>query len=87
MTTKVMVSFPDEFLEEVDALAEAEHRSRSELVREALRRYMAMRQGIERPIDQPTVRAAVEVLDDLARSISSAGEDSAADVLDTRRRR
>lgn len=44
MTTKVMVSFPDEFLAEVDRVAQEEHRSRSELVREALRLYFGVRQ-------------------------------------------
>ena len=31
---------PDEFLNKVDGLAETEQRSRSELIREALRTYM-----------------------------------------------
>jgi Arc/MetJ-type ribon-helix-helix transcriptional regulator len=34
---KVMVSFPDEFLERVDRQAKAQNRSRSELIRNALR--------------------------------------------------
>jgi metal-responsive CopG/Arc/MetJ family transcriptional regulator len=37
MATKAMVSFLDEFLAEVDRVAREEHRSRSELIREALR--------------------------------------------------
>ena len=37
---RVLLSLPDEFLAEVDALAQREQRSRSELVREALRRYL-----------------------------------------------
>jgi len=45
MATKVMVSFPEEFLAEVDRVAQKEHRSRSELVREALRLYIGLRQG------------------------------------------
>ena len=36
MPVKVMVSFPAEFLAEVDRIASEEHRSRSELVREAI---------------------------------------------------
>ena len=44
MTAKVMVSFPKEFLAEVDRVAREEHRSRSELVREALRLYIGQRQ-------------------------------------------
>ena len=31
---------PERFLEEIDGLADAENRSRSELIREALRTYM-----------------------------------------------
>ena len=76
MTTKVMVSFPDELLAQVDAVAEAEHRSRSELVREALRQYMAAREMAVRPGDRPSVQAAVAAMDALAREIPSAGEDS-----------
>ncbi len=36
-----MVSFPDEFLKKVDRKARAQHRSRSELIREALRNVVA----------------------------------------------
>jgi uncharacterized protein len=41
--TKVLVSFPDEFLAEVDRVAREEQRSRSELLREAARLYMQHR--------------------------------------------
>jgi len=41
--TKVLVSFPDEFLAEVDRIAREEQRSRSELLREAARLYMVRR--------------------------------------------
>lgn len=53
MTSKVMVSFPDEFLSEVDRIATEEHRSRSELLREAMRLYMAIRgRGGVQPFSQ-----------------------------------
>lgn len=39
--SKVMMSLPVDFLKDVDTLAKAEHRSRSELVREAIRMYIA----------------------------------------------
>jgi CopG family transcriptional regulator / antitoxin EndoAI len=45
MANKVLISLPEKFLEEVDRVATAEHRSRSELVREALRAYLETRQG------------------------------------------
>ncbi len=37
---KILVTMPDEFLNKVDGLALTEQRSRSELIREALRTYM-----------------------------------------------
>ena len=49
MATKVMVSFPSEFLAEVDRIAREEHRSRSELLREAMRLYIEMRRGERKP--------------------------------------
>jgi metal-responsive CopG/Arc/MetJ family transcriptional regulator len=41
---KVLISMKEEFLDEIDRLADSEHRSRSELIREALRLYMRARQ-------------------------------------------
>ncbi|MBQ8167956.1 ribbon-helix-helix protein, CopG family [bacterium] len=37
---KILVTMPDDFLNKVDGLALTEQRSRSELIREALRTYM-----------------------------------------------
>lgn len=37
---KVLVNFQDDFLNEIDKIAELEHRTRSSLIREALRRYL-----------------------------------------------
>jgi len=37
---KILVTMPDEFLNKVDGLADKESRSRSELIREALKTYM-----------------------------------------------
>lgn len=80
MPVKVMVSFPAEFLAEVDRIASEEHRSRSELVREAIRLYIEMRRRPRRPGDIPHVRQAVATQDALSRLASGSGEDSAADV-------
>lgn len=44
MTTKILVSLPEKFLDDVDRVATEEHRTRSELVREALRAYLEARQ-------------------------------------------
>ena len=80
MAIKVMVSFPEEFLEQVDQVAREEHRSRSELLREAMRVYMEMRRGRQRPGEVPQVQAAVATQDALARIVPGTGEDSTADV-------
>jgi len=37
---RILISMPDEFLNKVDGLASEEQRTRSELVREALRTYL-----------------------------------------------
>ena len=80
MTAKVMVSFPEEFLNQVDRIAQEEHRTRSELLREAVRLYIQLRRGERQPGADPRVRSAVAVQDNLARLAPGAGEDSAADV-------
>jgi metal-responsive CopG/Arc/MetJ family transcriptional regulator len=80
MTTKVMVSFPDEFLAEVDRVATEEHRSRSELLREAMRLYIRVRQGVVPPGDHPCVRAAVALQDALARAAPGTKEDSVKEI-------
>lgn len=38
--SRVMITVPDEFLAEIDSAATAQHRSRSELFREAMRQYL-----------------------------------------------
>lgn len=37
---RILISMPDEFLDKIDGLANEEQRTRSELVREALRSYI-----------------------------------------------
>ena len=37
---RVLISMPEEFLNRIDQLADDENRSRSELIREALRTYI-----------------------------------------------
>ncbi len=41
---KVLINFQDEFLQEIDKTAELEHRTRSSLIREAIRRYLSQAQ-------------------------------------------
>lgn len=37
---RVLISMPENFLDEIDKVADTENRSRSELIREALRTYI-----------------------------------------------
>lgn len=37
---RVLISMPEKFLDEIDNVADVENRSRSELIREALRTYI-----------------------------------------------
>lgn len=46
-STRVLISLPDAFLEEVDQIATEEHRSRSEVIREALRFYLRSMEMLE----------------------------------------
>ena len=80
MTVKVMVSFPDEFLAEVDRIAQEEQRSRSELLREAMRVYIDVRRTKRRPGDDPRIRAAIAAQDALSLKTPGTGQDSTTDV-------
>ena len=70
---RFVVTIPDEFLEEVDARAEAEHRSRSELVREALRGYL--RSGGRRGdiSDRPEFKKAIQFQEEMRRRHQGSG--------------
>jgi Arc/MetJ-type ribon-helix-helix transcriptional regulator len=70
---RFVVTIPDDFLEEVDARAQAEHRSRSELVREALRGYL--RSGGRRGdiSDRPEFKKAIQLQDEMRRRLEGSG--------------
>lgn len=59
--TKVLLSIPKDFLSTVDKVASVQQRSRSELIREALRSYMS-RKNMPNP-EKATKNA--EILEDL----------------------
>ena len=52
---KVLIALPNKMLEEIDALATTELRTRSDLIREALRRYLANANLINRAAIVPPV--------------------------------
>ena len=80
MAIKVMVSLPEEFLAEIDRVAQDEHRSRSELLREAMRLYIDFRRGRQKPGDRPRVQKAVEYQNHLSSLSPGSGEDSTKDI-------
>ena len=70
---RFVVTVPEDFLREVDARAKAEHRSRSELVREALRGYL--RSGGRRGdiSDRPEFKRAIQFQDEMRRRHEGSG--------------
>ncbi len=63
---KIMISLPRGLLEEIDRTAQNEQRSRSELLREAIRLYLDRRKVEYRPGDIPAVQRAVAIQDAIA---------------------
>jgi len=60
---RVLVSMKDDFLKQIDDVAESEQRSRSELIREALRQYIRRNVLTQNPrVDQEakTIEAILE---------------------------
>lgn len=58
---RVLISMPEEFLSKIDEVADKEQRSRSELIREALRTYIRKTNVRDRAV---AVKHA-EILEDL----------------------
>lgn len=48
---KVLISMREDFLDKIDEIAETEQRTRSELIRQALRVYMRRRSGATNIVD------------------------------------
>ena len=58
---RILISMPEKFLEEIDGVAENESRSRSELIREALRSYIQKNRVRESALAQKNA----QILEDL----------------------
>lgn len=58
---KILVTMPDDFLHKIDGVASNEQRTRSELIREALRTYMR-RTAIKNPEKAETEAKTLEEL-------------------------
>ena len=61
---RVLISMDDEFLEMVDTFATKEHRSRSELIREALRTYMRRNTFVKNPKVEQDAQTIESLLED-----------------------
>jgi CopG family transcriptional regulator/antitoxin EndoAI len=80
------ISLPPDLAAEVDRLAAEEHRSRSELFREAFRRYVNSRQRWERILEFGPHAAATAGLDSEA-TIDAAVDEAVREVRRQRRQR
>lgn len=79
---RVMITVPDEFLKEIDAVANEEHRSRSELIREAMRVYFAVRGRKSRSslLDKPSVQRALQIQEETSEKLAGSGWDGVAEI-------
>jgi len=83
---RFVVTVSDEFLKEIDARAEAEHRSRSELVREALRGYLRSGGRTEDISNRPEFKKAIQFQDEMRRRHEGSGYSGSAVVREMRDR-
>lgn len=87
--TKILISLPKDFLEEINHSARVERLSRSELIRQALRHYLhrGAEQKVPRKLD-PSIRRALQVQESIAGQLKGHW-DSAEEIRrwrDSRRR-
>ncbi len=59
---RVLISMKDDFLKRIDEVAETEQRSRSELIREALRQYIRKNTSTQNPRLEQEARALEDLL-------------------------
>jgi len=60
---KVLISMPDELLERIDNVANSEQRTRSELIREALRNYIRRNNLFNRELSEKRAQILENMLD------------------------
>ena len=77
---KVMISMPEELLNEIDKAAEEENRSRSEFLREAARFYLRYRKASTLPDQNPCIQRATAIQDKLAGQDTAKEWDSTSEV-------
>lgn len=84
---KVMISLSEDFLKEIDRMAQAEHRSRSEFFREAIRLYLQTKRAQAVPREDPLVQRAIAIQDALAHQDTLKAWDGASEVRKWREQR
>lgn len=60
---RILISMPDEFLNSIDNFAQVEQRSRSELIREALRTYIHKARVVENALANKNAAILETLLD------------------------
>ena len=73
---RIMISLPNEFLVVIDEEAKQEHRSRSELLREAVRNYLRNKEPITPLKEDPDVKWGLEIQDKARRKFCNLKADS-----------
>lgn len=61
---RVLISMKDDFLKRIDEVAESEQRSRSELIREALRQYIRKNVATQNPRVEQEARQLEALLEE-----------------------
>lgn len=62
---RILISMPETFLANIDKVAENENRSRSELIREALRTYMNKQNIVNKYISNPIAQQNANILEEM----------------------
>ncbi|MDI6752240.1 MAG: ribbon-helix-helix protein, CopG family [bacterium] len=72
---KVIITMPDEFLSQVDLVADKEQRSRSELLREAFRAYVGGKKDIQSIslLNKPKVQKALAIQKKIQEKLRGSG--------------
>ena len=73
---RIMVSLPDGFLRVIDKEAKKEHRSRSELLREAVRSFLGERETFTSLKEDPDVKLALKIQNEARRKFCNLKVDS-----------
>lgn len=69
--SRIIITIPDPLLKEIDREAKQDHRSRAELVRDALRAYLARKQAEDE--EEARRRRAAKLMDELRKETVGKG--------------